>query len=69
MHLEPGRVKQMVDNSLASDTAIICHDTLGTVQNAVCRGFFDSYETTPLQLAKRLGAIEFDPPVSDPVAP
>jgi len=56
-HLEPGRLKQMTQDSLKKDTAVICHDTLGG-DNAVCRGFFDRFKTTPLQLAERLGVIE-----------
>ena len=56
-HLEPGRLKQMVDDSIKKDTAIICHSTLDG-DNAVCRGFFDRHKTTPLQIAERLGCLE-----------
>lgn len=58
MHLMPGRVKDMVRDSLRKETAIICHSTLDGAQ-AVCRGFFDRYETTPLRLAKELKAVTF----------
>jgi hypothetical protein len=63
MDLEPGRVKQMVADSLRKDSAIICHATLGTDHPAVCRGFFDrhSRDVFPLRLAvmlERLRMIE-----------
>jgi hypothetical protein len=56
-HLDPGRLKQMVDGAIANDSAIICHSTLDG-DNAVCRGFFDRHKTSPLQVAERLGLIE-----------
>lgn len=62
MDLQPGVVAGMVKAAQADDTAIICHSTLNTKQQAVCRGFFDRCKTTPLQLAERLGVIEFDAP-------
>lgn len=58
MHLEPGRVKEMVEGSLENDSAIICHSTLGQEEQAVCRGFYEAHKTTPLQIAERLGLIE-----------
>ena len=59
MHLEPGRVKGMVDASLRNDTAIVCHDTLNGAQ-AVCRGFFDLHwrDTLPLRAAVALKVLE-----------
>lgn len=56
MQLRPGRVRGMVDQAKAHETAIICHKTLDG-DNAVCRGFFDHHPTTPLQLAERLGLV------------
>lgn len=47
----------MVEDSLRNDTAIICHSTLSG-DRAVCRGFYDSYETTPLRLAKQLNVVK-----------
>ena len=63
MRLTPGRVKGMVDDARANESAIVCHATLyrDDVQQAVCRGFYDRYETQPLQVAKRLELIELDP--------
>lgn len=48
MRLRPGRVKQMVDESLAGGGFITCHKTLpyGEHPNfgeAICRGFFDAH--------------------------
>jgi len=57
MHLKPGRVREMVDGATKEDSAIICHSTLEG-DNAVCRGFYDRYRTTPLVLAKALGVVE-----------
>jgi hypothetical protein len=59
MNLEPGRVRQMVDDSLKKDSAIICHETLGSAQ-AVCRGFFDLHwrDTLPLRAAVALRVLE-----------
>lgn len=59
MQLNPGRVEQMVQDAINKDSAIICHDTLNG-PNAVCRGFFDKYQTTPLQFAERLNMIEWE---------
>lgn len=58
MDLAPGRVKQMVDDATKKDTAIICHSTL-EADNAVCRGFFDQYETMPLRLARAMAVVEY----------
>lgn len=46
MGLAPGRVKEMVDGSVAEGAGITCHKTLygQAEQEATCRGFFDSYK-------------------------
>lgn len=46
MTLTPGRVKEMVETSVANGSAITCHKTIHgqAEQKAVCRGFFDSYK-------------------------
>ena len=63
IHLERGRVAGMVRDAQRNDSAIICHATLGTKANAVCRGFFDRYSTLPLRLAQVIGNLVFvDPP-------
>lgn len=62
MSLRPGRVKQMVEESIAEGAGITCHKTLygQTDQRAVCRGFYDSYadQVQALQVAKRIGVIK-----------
>ncbi len=58
MRLEEGRVDQMVRDSCAQDTAIICHETLDG-NKAVCRGFYERHPTLPLILADKLGRIEW----------
>lgn len=44
MHLTPGTVKSMTDTTEkdGDGAVIVCHQTLGTDQNAVCRGWLDS---------------------------
>lgn len=57
MHLEEGRVEQMVHQATRRDSCIPCHKTLDG-QQAVCRGFFTKHKTSLLQLAERLGVIK-----------
>lgn len=64
MDLNAGRVKDLVQQARDADSAIICHSTLDTEANAVCRGFYDGYDTAPLRLARRMGCVEFDQPRS-----
>lgn len=62
MRLAPGRLAGMVRDAKAAESAIICHSTLyGEASNAVCHGFFKRHPTQPLQVAERLGLIEWDP--------
>jgi hypothetical protein len=58
MQLKPGRVRGMVDEALARDSAIICHSTLDGYKS-LCRGFFDKYKTQSLQIAERLNLSVF----------
>lgn len=63
MHLDPGRVKEMLDGIRENDGCIPCHDTLGDPLQAVCRGQYEAHKTQPLQIAERLGMIvEWDRP-------
>ncbi len=65
MRLRAGRLRGMVDEAQANESAIICHATLYGQHpdgEAVCRGFFDRYPTLPLQLAERLGLVAFVDP-------
>ena len=62
--LQPGRVAGMVQEARANESVIVCHDTLyrTDVRPAVCRGFFDlPRRPAPLQIAERLGFVEYDP--------
>lgn len=59
MHLNPGRLAGMVREAKADDAgSITCHSTLDG-EHAVCRGFFDRHATAVLQIAERLGYIEW----------
>ena len=58
MELRSGRVRQMVDEARASNSAIVCHQTLDD-DNAACRGFFDRFPTPPLQIAARIGLVRW----------
>lgn len=62
MRPEPGRLAAMVAEAKADESAIICDSTLyhEDIDNAVCRGFYDRHLTQPLQIAERLGLVEFD---------
>ncbi|MFV2103154.1 hypothetical protein [Micromonospora sp. LOL_024] len=72
MHLDPGRLKQMVIEARGGAGYIICHSTLPYAGNpsaepAICRGFADRYSTQALQVIERLfGFIEVDPPGQRP---
>jgi hypothetical protein len=59
MHLNEGRVEQMVRDATRLESCIPCHQTLDGKQ-AVCRGFYERHATAPLQIAARLGYLEFD---------
>lgn len=62
MGLNAGRVKGMVDESVADGGCIPCHKTTfgQRDQEAICRGFFDAHadRVQALEVAKRLGMIE-----------
>ena len=74
MHLNPGRLQDLVESNVSADSALTCHETTGTraALPAVCRGFFDAYKarTLPLRLAEGMNVIEFDPaPRKEPAVP
>lgn len=70
MRLQAGRLREMVQESLAEDSAITCHATLygGAEHNAVCRGFYDRYKhhVFPLRLAILCERISYDDPPTRP---
>lgn len=59
MHLQSGRVRGMVEHVWRNESCIPCHKTLDQKEQAVCRGQFDTAKTQPLQIAERLGLIEW----------
>lgn len=64
MQLRAGRVRQMVDEAKANDSAIVCHATLDG-DHAVCRGYYDRHrnDVFPLRLAQMLdNIVEIMPP-------
>jgi hypothetical protein len=70
MSLSEGRVEQMVRDATKHQSCIPCHTTLDGYQ-AVCRGFFELRNTmehanSTLQIAERLGFIEFMEPPKEP---
>jgi hypothetical protein len=59
MHLNPGRLRDLVAQARTGDGFIVCHSTLPGmappgVRPAVCRGFADRYDTQALQIMGRL---------------
>lgn len=62
MHLQGGRVKDMVEGAVSEQGVIPCHKTIHGQrdQQAVCRGFYDSYgdQVPALFLATAMGMIE-----------
>lgn len=66
MHLQPGVVKTMVEESVAEGGGITCHKTIHgqREQEATCRGFYDAHadRVPALALAREMGVIaEVDP--------
>lgn len=57
MHLQPGRLREMVERVREIEGVIPCHETLGDDLHAVCRGQFEEVKTQWLQLAERLDYI------------
>lgn len=59
MQLSRGRVKELANAALRNGTAIICHETLSTGGQAICRGFYDRYgeQVAVLQIAQRMELI------------
>lgn len=67
MRLRPGRLRQMVRDTLAGGGFIPCHETIRRpdFRPAVCRGFSDQYghRSNLLRIWDRLGGFrEVDPP-------
>jgi hypothetical protein len=58
MHLDPGRVEEMVQGATQGNSTIVCHETLGGLE-AACHGFYKLHSTSILQVAERLGFLEW----------
>lgn len=69
MHLAPGRRDGMVADTLAADSAIICHKTLDLPCQAVCRWQYDRHPTMPLQVARRMGVVTYMDPDTNEALP
>lgn len=75
MHLEKGRVQQMVRDSVAAESHITCHDTLlyghqSRLRPAVCRGYYDHPQgherSIALRTGRALGTIHYQRPTKEP---
>lgn len=69
MSLRPGRIKDMVDSSIAGGGSITCHQTLCYGEfpdygEAMCRGFYDAVGegTNVIWVMHRLGGFDEVPP-------
>lgn len=64
MHLNPGRLADMVADVKATEGYVTCHTTLDLPlrQRAICRGSFDRIKTRIIQMAERLDFIEWVDP-------
>jgi hypothetical protein len=68
MHLNPGRLKDMTDAARGDEGFVVCHQTLrdggapAGVLPAICRGFYDRYSTSALQVIERLWGFILVPP-------
>jgi hypothetical protein len=59
MRLEPGRLQDITASAREADGYVICHDTLSYGEHpetgeALCRGFYDAYQTRFTQVGDRL---------------
>lgn len=64
MDLHPDRVPGMLADVERDQSCIPCHQTLDDRHQAVCRWQFDVCKTQPLQIAERLGHIEWMNPTT-----
>jgi hypothetical protein len=65
MDLRPGRLRDLIQQARRGGDAgtVVCHETLEGREQAVCRGFFDlGPKPSLLQIAERMGFLEFDQP-------
>jgi hypothetical protein len=55
-------VEGMFHAAIGDQSAIVCHHTIGTKTNAVCRGFYNRDRTVPLLVADAMGLVRFEDP-------
>ena len=65
MNLNEGRLKEMTDSTDRGDTNVVCHQTLSDRWGAFCKGSVDRRAGQSVQIAERLGFIEFVTPSAD----
>jgi hypothetical protein len=55
------RIAEMIAGAVAAESCIPCHAHLyeGQAVEPVCRGFYDRHATAPIQIAERLGFLEW----------
>lgn len=53
------RVAEMQRDADRDGSTIVCHETLDTKAHAACRGYFDAGCSQSLQIADRLGFVEW----------
>jgi len=62
MDLAEGRVEGMVEEAVANESVIVCHDTTHgqAEQELVCRGYFERHarHVVALRLAVAIGCVE-----------
>jgi hypothetical protein len=57
--IPPERLAQMRREAVKAQTSIVCHHTVGTKANAVCRGFYNTDQSAPLHVAQAMGLVRF----------
>lgn len=73
MHLNPGRLRDLVQQNLSAGAALVCHQTLSYGDHpdfgpALCRGFYDAHghQVNLVRIMQRLdGIAEVAPPVEE----
>jgi hypothetical protein len=75
MHLEPGRLAELVAVNRRQESYLVCHATLRDGQHpqageALCRWFYDLPRPTAfIQIMRRLGAFREVPPPGEDTTP
>lgn len=53
------RRDELIKDTVAKDTHFTCHKGSIVGRDIVCRGFYDKYPSTLIQVSGRLGAVKF----------